>query len=113
MFNVLDALTSLAPLCQTCHLPILNICTEHCCSKQALFCRECDSCVHFLHKTNELVTLFADPSRIRYESLDVGCMLDLFREHSAKLTACKAIELHTGIKPILVEVNSMLQFELQ
>lgn len=56
--TVEEILHDIAPKCRFCHKPQQLFCLEECCVGSAVFCSECESNTHFLHRTNSLSVLF-------------------------------------------------------
>lgn len=58
LLTLSEKLSRIAPRCAECACPMTDICIEKCCAAHPIFCRDCDTDFHFLHRTNDMRVLF-------------------------------------------------------
>jgi hypothetical protein len=97
--SVIEAVYKLAPLCSSCGSKRLHLCLEASCGKSDLFCMDCSSDIHFLHRTNELKTLFlTNPKKKHYSDIvseRLGSLRNFLKDHKARSE--EIIKEHRGL----------------
>lgn len=102
--NIYRALVKLAPKCSICEDPKLSLCTESCCKGiQSLYCWECETELHFAHRTNDLSLLFSSKEKVLdvekciANLSNIGVMMKGHREKSQQIinSHLSLIELYT------------------